>query len=278
MSSTVIQGLQSCLEPRLLEQRALLLKLFAPKPHVKKSENPTIKDQEKCNPSNPEKTFFSIQSLGNTCPNPNEPKQSFYLPPLSSLTLSKKSLELCTENLGCETGTDITQNTPLPFSSSYSSSVVGGERGERRIRQKNHPIPMYKRDNKGSFPPPLRSISGEGCIYVRPHREGGRLVIKAVTLPSSPTYFKAERSEGHLRLRFSNQYMYEEETEEEEEQEEREEEGGEKNDENDMNGNDINCGGEMGIEKFQRPRRCNESGNTYNKGILMRKPFCVASS
>ncbi|XP_077247335.1 protein FANTASTIC FOUR 3-like [Tasmannia lanceolata] len=347
MSSTVCQGLQSCLESRLVEQRALVLKLVPPRPQIfKEPKTPTPRDEEKCNQNDKQNdsgasrhitkingqdrqnldrasplkqfaskedqvsTWNSIQSLGTNL----EPKQSLYTPSLSnrsSLTLNNKSLELCTENLGCETGTDITQSSPFSSSSSCSSlssssyscgeALVGGTRGERRVRKKEHQIPMYKRDNNKSFPPPLTSLAGQDCIHVRSHRENGRLVLRTITLPSSQTCFKAERSEGRLTLRFSNQYstttheeeqVYNdvdvgekerEEQEQEQEEEEHEEEKGNddlgrgRDDGEDMNGNEINGGGEMGIEKFQRPSRCKEGGQR-NKEILIWEPLWVASS
>ena len=85
MSTIVCQGLQSFLEPSVLRH--------------KKAE------------------FWSfIQSPTNISHNQNElmtEKEKVYVHPLSrrssSPTLRKKSLEMCTESLGCETGSDISE-------------------------------------------------------------------------------------------------------------------------------------------------------------------------
>ncbi|MED6197757.1 hypothetical protein PIB30_059604 [Stylosanthes scabra] len=59
-----------------------------------------------------------------------------------------------------------------------------------------------KNNNRCSnnFPPPLTSMTDLGGLHVRPRRENGRLILEAVTSPPSQPYFRAERSEGRLRL------------------------------------------------------------------------------
>ncbi|KOM26596.1 hypothetical protein LR48_Vigan303s001800 [Vigna angularis] len=113
---------------------------------------------------------------------------------LSSHRLSPKSLELCTENLGNETGSDIIESG-IELLSSHSSECGDGEVSPGMIREKRE----RKAREGRSFPPPLTTITGSESIRVRPHREGGRLVLQLIKVPSS---FRAERSPGRLRLCF----------------------------------------------------------------------------
>ncbi|KAI3668175.1 hypothetical protein L6452_43252 [Arctium lappa] len=107
----------------------------------------------------------------------------------SASALSSKSLEMCTESLGSETGSDVSES-----GDEFCSRVRAVQRSkccrgfERKIR-------------RGEFPPPLTSISGsDGTVKVRHHREGGRLVIKAVSVSNGGANFRAERSNGRLKL------------------------------------------------------------------------------
>lgn len=303
MSSTVYQGLQSCFDTRLVQQRSLCLRLVSPKKQENPTEDPDMESPpRKCsdNHTGPEElgSFSSITSLTDT----QQEKSNYIHPPLplrrSSSLLSEKSLELCTENLGCETGSNITENnyfpSPLPSPSACShQSEVNKSWGERRKAKSN----MNRRDKCGTFPPPLSSIAGGACIHVKPHREEGRLVLKAITSPSPCAYFQAERSEGRLRLRLLNRsssLTARTEADEEEEKEHHEDQDSkevvEKQEMGDMgyletsrNVEVVNgvesCGGEIGIGKIQRPIniRCNE-GEHGNKGMLSWEPFWVASS
>ncbi|OVA06675.1 The fantastic four family [Macleaya cordata] len=339
MSSMLCQGLQSCLEPRFVEPRALGLKLAPPKPFFsrtmewarKSCTSDSDSDSEEQNTDNninnnnddidTNKTIGGwslIEALTNSSQSPineaNKEKESPYVHPLLkrySSKLSEKSLELCTENLGCETGTDISENSDI---SSTTSSDSESGRSPTRDRQKlRHNWGMSKKVNSGSFPPPLTSISGSNCVQVRPHREGGRLVIKTVVVPSPQTFFQAERRDGRLRLHILKNFdsstidtEFEEDVEEEENYDAKEEEQEQKQEQKsepeqeieiedekeedqdqdidvekdyldeEMEGNNGNVGGEMGIEKFQRPRRCNESGRGKN-GLLIWEPFWVAT-
>ncbi|XP_057800851.1 protein FANTASTIC FOUR 3-like [Salvia miltiorrhiza] len=101
--------------------------------------------------------------------------------PFSKSFLSSKSLEMCTESLGSETGSGIDHFT------------VDTCRGISQARKQQKPMKTAK---LRSFPPPLSSISAQ----VHTHREGGRLVIKAFPLSSSGSSFQAERGNGRLKL------------------------------------------------------------------------------
>ncbi|KAF2325169.1 hypothetical protein GH714_024814 [Hevea brasiliensis] len=144
--------------------------------------------------------------------------------------LSEKSLEMCTESLGSETGSDGGESDEMAL---LSLSNVNHEslREKSKFRETKR---MMSRST--SFPPPLTSISGSTTVQVRPHREGGRLVLKAVSVSSCQAYFRAE------------QPSVDEESEGEEDNWEEE-----YSEENSGNG-----GAEMGMEKLPTPSRCKE--------------------
>ncbi|KAG9457204.1 hypothetical protein H6P81_001712 [Aristolochia fimbriata] len=133
-----------------------------------------------------------------------------YVPPLkkrSSSSLSQKSLEICTESLGSETGSD-------GFSSDFDCYSSSEEEDEQQQQQqtlvKEIPVlpkcvfsaPSSRRCPPRSFPPPLPSISrrdGAPRIHMRPHRKDGRLVLEAVPVPTQ-NCLHAERQDGRLLL------------------------------------------------------------------------------
>ncbi|XP_010256213.1 PREDICTED: protein FANTASTIC FOUR 1 [Nelumbo nucifera] len=340
MSSTVCQGLQSYVEPWLVEPRVMGLNLAPPREYFAQSartwrpctsasdtedqeqkyNNKTINqkayhDQDGNNispiSSNGDLGNWSfIQILSNTSQGPDQEakdRDSHYVPPLimrSSSTLNEKSLELCTENLGSETGTDITEYNSVLSSSSDSEGARSPAMERSRARQ----LFDEKKSNCHAFPPPLTSRSGSNYVYFKPQRESGRLVMKAITVAAPRTNFQAERSDGRLRLHFTKNFSSNfdpeaaeeenegnieeveeeneveiEEEEEEEEGEEEEEEEEEEDDDCDVNleeelyGNNGNVGSEMGIGNFQRPSRCKEGGRG-NKLLLIREPCWVATS
>ncbi|XP_047337140.1 protein FANTASTIC FOUR 3-like [Impatiens glandulifera] len=103
----------------------------------------------------------------------------------SSSILSKKSLEMCTENLGSESGSEgiIEELIFHQIGTSTKIQELNGKKKEKMI-----------------FPPPISSIRGSDIVQVLPHREGGRLLIKTVMVNSNNGYFQAERCNGRLRL------------------------------------------------------------------------------
>jgi Fantastic Four meristem regulator len=156
-----------------------------------------------------------------------------YVHPLvrrSSISLSQKSLEICTESLGSETGSD-------DFLSSYTDSDTDTESehgnsiefeesellaakdipamkiGPVYVTNQEHPYhctsaTVSRKSPPRSFPPPLRSISsrnGGPYLRMRPHRCGnGRLVMEAVSMPTQ-NYLHARRLDGRLQLSFADQ-------------------------------------------------------------------------
>ncbi|KAI3682712.1 hypothetical protein L1987_82896 [Smallanthus sonchifolius] len=111
----------------------------------------------------------------------------------SASALSTKSLEMCTESLGSETGSE----------SGDEFCVISLEERERlRGIQKSKCRNFDRKVRRNDFPPPLTSISGShgAAVKVMQHREGGRLVIKAVSYSNCATHFQAERTNGRLKL------------------------------------------------------------------------------
>ncbi|CAN1280390.1 Protein FANTASTIC FOUR 3 [Linum perenne] len=120
-----------------------------------------------------------------------------------SASLSDKSLELCTENLGSETGadqqlSDLNDNNYL--FSSPSSEGIGYSDEKAAESRRVHTVARNVNGDGNGFPPPLTTMAGPELIRVRPHREGGRLVMKAVMSQSAPSCFQAERIDSRLRL------------------------------------------------------------------------------
>ncbi|XP_010926465.1 uncharacterized protein [Elaeis guineensis] len=164
------------------------------------------------------------------------PPPAPYVHPLvrrSSRLMSQKSLEICTESLGSETGS-------ADFSSlldDFHSSKIEAEEEEhnrpicntlmaevevprfrvakpveeRRVQiserkelvEVNYHCSISRRSPPRSFPPPLPSISRRDgpCIHMRPHRRDGRLVVEAVPVRSQ-NYLHAQRQDGRLLLCF----------------------------------------------------------------------------
>ncbi|KAF3457178.1 hypothetical protein FNV43_RR01835 [Rhamnella rubrinervis] len=342
MATIVCQGLQSCLESHLVEPRTLRLKLSSSVPLLSQqphellamksliSESSSKEVSDKCQTSKNSDMgggWSFLQALSNGSQQGQKlEKESLYVHPLvkrSASTLSEKSLSLCTENLGSETGTDIIDDGDE--SNIFSEISVDSTEGvnlprmeEQREKQSSQCL-VAKKAKARSFPPPLTTISGRDSLHVRPHREDGRLIIKAVKAPSKQSCFQAERTNGRLRLCLLENYApcfdyqksvnYEEENEgveednekdsniEEEEEEEEdiddnvEEQVGEgkagdvgsleEEEQEEMDGNFVNVGAEMGVEKYEsRPRcsrRCKQGSDQEKKTLLNWEPLWVAS-
>ncbi|XP_042518647.1 uncharacterized protein LOC122092404 [Macadamia integrifolia] len=99
-----------------------------------------------------------IQALVNTSQDPKpavaakekDEKEKLYIHPLvkrTSSQLSEKSLEMCTENLGSETGSDISEEEIIINSSNYD-----------RVKERSKSsLPQLSKVNSREFPPPLIS-------------------------------------------------------------------------------------------------------------------------
>ncbi|KAI4345597.1 hypothetical protein L6164_012703 [Bauhinia variegata] len=231
MVAMVCHGLQSCLESQLVESRTLRLKFPTPKPLPSQpidlalkncfwDSNPNGHCDENSNKAidnnNMGGGWSFLQALPNVSSQGTKDKDNVYVHPQvkhSKVLLCQKSLEMCTENLGNETGTDIIDDninlisslstSPSSSSSSSSSSDYVSDGDSPTWEQvKSHQLLGEKKVRTRNFPPPLTTIRGSESLRVRPHREDGRLVIEAVKVPSSASCFQAERSHGRLRLCF----------------------------------------------------------------------------
>ncbi|CAJ1925309.1 unnamed protein product [Sphenostylis stenocarpa] len=198
---------QSYMDSQLVESRIHRLMLSSPpqqpiglpskscfwEPNLKSHCDTTLHNQAYA-------SWTTIQSLS-TAAKDSTSVGSYVQPEVrqSPVRLSPKSLELCTENLGNETGSDMIESGIELLSSHSSECGVGEASLGIRERQKR------KAREGRSFPPPLTTIRGSESIRVRPHREGGRLVLQLTKVPSS---FQAERSPGRLRLCFWTEMQY----------------------------------------------------------------------
>ncbi|KAJ8464170.1 hypothetical protein OPV22_026722 [Ensete ventricosum] len=144
--------------------------------------------------------------------------------------LSQESLEICTENLGSETGSeyfssfmdDLDYRGPLhgfddekeeEKKDSEEKHLVVPEDGAevsgvrrhqaKELKSVNYHRSTGRRSPLKSFPPPLPSISRRNgpCLHMRPHRRDGRLVVEAVLVPSQ-NYLHVQRVGGRLLLSF----------------------------------------------------------------------------
>lgn len=131
----------------------------------------------------------------------------------SSSALCLKSLEICTEGLGSETGSDkVTLDTGSDKVEEPSQQAQQEKEkppifysGETpKIAKYNYPAASNKKLQPKSFPPPIPFLAGstEGpAVHMHSHRQNGRLVLKAVSSPSTQK-FQAHREDGRLRLTF----------------------------------------------------------------------------
>lgn len=164
-----------------------------------------------------------------------------YVHPLvrrSASSLSQKSLEICTESLGSETGSEgmLSSDDLEDYFSSWKTEeeivendeaeeVVNGDMGvqddEEEMAERLEPMPppppnrrkklasvnyhcsIGRNSPLRSFPPPLPSLCRRDgpCLSMRRYRRDGRLVIEAVPVPSQ-NYLHARREGGRLVLTF----------------------------------------------------------------------------
>ncbi|KAL6511073.1 hypothetical protein OROGR_022197 [Orobanche gracilis] len=133
-----------------------------------------------------------------------------YVHPLvkSSLSgLSEKSLEICTESLGSETGSE-------SFSSGCSTErlseqdEVCTEKREALREYQSAPfadldVVKYRTSPGRPLPPTIPSIAGGGDgapqLHMQSRRVNGRLILEAITV-SPKNYFHAQRGDGRLVL------------------------------------------------------------------------------
>ncbi|KAK3015552.1 hypothetical protein RJ639_007169 [Escallonia herrerae] len=137
-----------------------------------------------------------------------------YVHPLvktSGSSLSEKSLEICTESLGSETGSDEFSSYPPSETGDvdedkeevqpqqHEKELQGYGREEVQVVKYN--FSANKKSPPRSFPPPLPSLarSDGPSLHMHSHRQNGRLVLEAVSV-SSKNFFQAQRQDGRLLL------------------------------------------------------------------------------
>ncbi|KAJ6721577.1 DUF3049 FAMILY PROTEIN [Salix viminalis] len=331
MATMVCQGLQFCLESPIVESRTLRLRLSSPNPYFARSLElalkPCLLDSDskevsgKCHhEETSHKTgfpdhdkhaspdlagglsFLQVLSAGPDAPQESMGKGNIYVHPLisrSSSMLSGRSLELCTESLGSESGSDMIESSIFTLSSPDPSAGSSPSREQQKPRQ----LLGAKKANSRSYPPPLTTMSASKSLQVRAHREDGRLIIRAVEAPSRHACLHAERRDGRLRLSFIKDSASDSGPAGVAATEKNEGSNKEGDDEleNDMDydelddsdvaesGNgaffeeeaestdDLDVDADVGMEERQRPTRCKE-GETEKKGLLNWEPFWVATS
>ncbi|KMZ75862.1 hypothetical protein ZOSMA_10G01310 [Zostera marina] len=122
--------------------------------------------------------------------------------------LSKRSLEICTESLGSETGS--TGYIEDDYFSSDSDEeddgetlllLDGGNNSNSSLHGELQMVNYYQSSQLRPFPPPLPSITRRDgpCVHMRSHRRDGRLVIEAVEVPPR-NYLHCRRHDGKLTL------------------------------------------------------------------------------
>ncbi|XP_026425910.1 protein FAF-like, chloroplastic [Papaver somniferum] len=155
-----------------------------------------------------------------------------YIHPLvkkSKSCLSLRSLEICTENLGSESGSDGYPPSSVSLSDTEEEREEINEEEEEAIQEvvveetktpelvkvdiKEVVVMNYSKKQSPpllaprSFPPPLKSLSKSvvvGGIHMKTHRKDGRLVLEAVTVPTSQNNFNSQRQDGRLVLTFAS--------------------------------------------------------------------------
>ncbi|KAL9228624.1 hypothetical protein vseg_004179 [Gypsophila vaccaria] len=135
-------------------------------------------------------------------------------------SLSEKSLEICTESLGSETGSD---GFSYPGSDHGEEQEVDDANAVVEVVKVNYPVINKKKFNnnnnnnnnnnggvntgvKRSFPPPLPSLADRddgSNLQIRTRREDGKVVVEAVAVPSR-NCFRARRQNGRLLLTLAN--------------------------------------------------------------------------
>lgn len=289
-ASSVCQGLKSCLEPLTSDsmgKRVLTEWGLSPLVPRKQTEAPCAGCSKHGliaasyrNDEDSMGRWVSIQSLTSVGKLfDGEGGDQVYIHPLvgrSVSSLSMESLEMCTESLGCETGSSIVElGIDEP---SYQ------ERPSRAARTPNAGVTCRKAKQGNSFPPPLTSISGSDGLKVQTRREGGRLVIKAFALPSIGPCFQAERENGRLRLHLVKEGCLNGGGHESgEDGEEKDTMGNRDRAENDGNEDEFDAGfweGKVGCKvgngEWSGSSRCNGDSNGSKR--LPSLPFCVAIS
>ncbi|KAJ0265038.1 Protein FANTASTIC FOUR 1 [Hirschfeldia incana] len=182
-------------------------------------------------------------------------KPAYVHPTDQKLSVAKLSLEMCTESLGTESGSETGDE--------ISSLALEATNIQMIPLTVNSREETHSKVRENSFLPPLKSVKGLQKM-VKSYTEDGRLVVQAIRVCSPPRYFVSERCEGRLRLSLTECSLLSHDGDEEFEENESEFEARDE-DEDKENGLEDDAEEEdegiIGNNKFRRPRRrCNENG------------------
>ncbi|KDP42960.1 hypothetical protein JCGZ_23902 [Jatropha curcas] len=225
-----------------------------------------------------------------------------YVHPLvkrSASSLSEKSLEICTESLGSETGSD--------GFSSYPPSETGDAEEDKEEEQQEEEEEEEEEEEKVSknydmedwqvikcnitaaskklpprtFPPPIPSLSSRdgASLRMRPRRDNGRFVLEAISVPSQNN-FKAERQDGRLVLSFIDTPDGEEEGTKKNEMELFQveiEDSEEEEEEVNERGGGGGGGEEMRYVMEQAPKLSGGIINVHRLALMINKPTMLAN-
>lgn len=134
-------------------------------------------------------------------------------PPSSQLlrpSIFSRHPGLCTEGLGSESSGDVHLDDLL----NDIGNVHDGQQGlpcESQLCDSDDQ-PARARISRKAFPPPISVIGagGKPWLYLRSHKEDGRLVLREVRIPSQEL-LQARREDGRFKLRFAQPQPEEEE-------------------------------------------------------------------
>ncbi|KAL4578582.1 hypothetical protein LXL04_014707 [Taraxacum kok-saghyz] len=142
-----------------------------------------------------------------------------YVHPLvkkSASSLSEKSLKVCTESLGSETGSDVFSSYPSSEASDENKvqenqeeneEIKDADAEEQKVVKHATCLTTKKPQQTRSLPPPLSSLSTARTdgpsLHMHSHRVDGRLVLEAVSVPQQ-NYFEAQRQDGRFLLTLIN--------------------------------------------------------------------------
>ncbi|KAL0697251.1 hypothetical protein Bca4012_053373 [Brassica carinata] len=165
-----------------------------------------------------------LQSMSDITAIVRNTEEKAYVHPVEKRSVSKlseKSLEMCTESLGAETGSESGDEFSLLAFEATATPRFSSPPRPQPIPQEEEKYTAKKSTIK-SFPPPIKFVNGSKYNrVVRSLGEDGRVVVQAIIVSSQPPNFVAERGEGRLRLCLSpessllgHNHEEEEETEE----------------------------------------------------------------
>nr|AXQ00705.1 cell size regulator protein [Solanum lycopersicum] len=170
--------------------------------------------------------IFDWSSILSSSKNEESSSTSLYVHPLdksSRNSLSEKSLEICTESLGSETGSGSDCFLSSPTSEHEDSNDDKHDHHHYYHQQQYSVVSESFEDfhvynhskrlisSSKSFPPSLPSI------HMQSHRQNGRLILEAASI-SPNNSLHAQRLDGHLLLTVINQNNYEHEIEKREDE------------------------------------------------------------